>query len=46
MSTPHINANTDDFSDTVVMPGDPLRAKYISEHYLTRAKLVQMCETC
>ena len=40
MSTPHINANTDDFSDTVVMPGDPLRAKYISEHYLTRAKLV------
>lgn len=34
MSTPHINANSTDFAETVIMPGDPLRAKYIAENYL------------
>lgn len=38
--TPHINAKKDDFADTVLMPGDPLRAKYIAETYLTDAKMV------
>ncbi|MBD3899122.1 purine-nucleoside phosphorylase [Mycoplasma hominis] len=38
--TPHINANDDDFAKLVLMPGDPLRAKYIAEHYLENAKLV------
>lgn len=34
--TPHIEAlNKNDFAKTVLMPGDPLRAKYIAEHYLT-----------
>ncbi len=34
--TPHIEAtNQDVFAKTVLMPGDPLRAKYIAEHYLT-----------
>ena len=29
--TPHINATPDDFGQTVLMPGDPLRSKYIAE---------------
>ena len=32
--TPHINAPKGAFARTVLMPGDPLRAKYIAEHYL------------
>lgn len=31
MATPHINAEMGDFADVVLMPGDPLRAKYIAE---------------
>lgn len=31
MATPHINAQPGDFAETVLMPGDPLRAKYIAE---------------
>ncbi len=38
--TPHINAARGDFAPTVLMPGDPLRAKFIAENYLTDAKLV------
>ena len=38
--TPHIRAKEGDFAKTVLMPGDPLRAKYIAEHYLEDAKLV------
>lgn len=38
--TPHINAKAGDFAQTVLMPGDPLRAKYIAEHYLTDPILV------
>lgn len=29
MATPHINAEMGDFADVVLMPGDPLRAKYL-----------------
>ena len=32
--TPHINAKEGDFADTVLMPGDPLRAKFIADNYL------------
>lgn len=32
--TPHIEAKAGDFADTVLMPGDPLRAKFISETFL------------
>lgn len=32
--TPHITAKAGDYAKTVLMPGDPLRAKYIAEHYL------------
>ncbi len=38
--TPHINATPQDFAKTVLMPGDPLRAKFIAENFLTDAKLV------
>lgn len=35
MVTPHINAQIGDFSDTVIMSGDPMRAQYIADNYLT-----------
>ena len=38
--TPHINAKPGDFAETVLMPGDPLRAKFIAENFLEDAKLV------
>lgn len=38
--TPHINASPSDFASTVLMPGDPLRAKYIAENFLSDATLV------
>lgn len=40
MSTPHNEANIGDIAKTVVMPGDPLRAKYIAENFLNNYKLV------
>ena len=33
MPTPHNAANQGDFAKTVLMPGDPLRAKFIAEIY-------------
>ncbi|MBP3480845.1 MAG: purine-nucleoside phosphorylase [Clostridia bacterium] len=38
--TPHINAKPGDFAKTVLMPGDPLRSKFIAENFLTDARLV------
>ena len=38
--TPHINAPAGAFAPTVLMPGDPLRSKYIAEHYLENPELV------
>ena len=40
MSTPHNNAKDNAFAKTVLMPGDPLRAKYIAEHFLEDVELV------
>ena len=40
MPTPHNNAVKGDFAKTVLMPGDPLRAKFIAETFLTDPKLV------
>ncbi len=34
MPTPHINAPDGAFAETVLLPGDPLRAKYIAETFL------------
>lgn len=38
--TPHIAAKLGDFANTVLMPGDPLRSKFIAENFLTDAVLV------
>ncbi len=40
MSTPHIRAEKGDFAPAVLMPGDPLRAKFIAETFLQSPKLV------
>ena len=40
MSTKHMNAAPGDFAATVLMPGDPLRAKYIADTYLDDARRV------
>ena len=38
MSTPHNEAGKGEIAKTVLMPGDPLRAKYIADHYLEGAR--------
>jgi len=40
MATKHMNAASGDFAETVLMPGDPLRAQYIADTYLDNAKRV------
>jgi len=40
MATKHMNAAPGDFADTVLMPGDPLRAKYIADTYFDRSRQV------
>lgn len=42
MATPYINAEMGDFADVVLMPGDPIRAKYIAETFLD--DVVQVCD--
>ena len=38
--TPHIESKKEEIAKTVIMPGDPLRAKHIAENYLENYKLV------
>jgi purine-nucleoside phosphorylase len=40
MATPHIEAERGDFADTVLMPGDPLRARFIAETFLDEVRQV------
>lgn len=40
MATAHLNAASGDYADTVLMPGDPLRAQYIAEEFLDDARRV------
>ena len=40
MPTPHIESKKEDIASVVLMPGDPLRAKYIAEKFLRDAKLI------
>ena len=40
MATPHISAEPGDFADTVLLPGDPLRAEYIAQNFLEDARQV------
>ena len=44
--TPHNEAKKEDIAKTVLMPGDPLRAKYIAETYLDDYKLVNSVRNC
>jgi len=39
MSTPHNSAKKDDIAKTVLLPGDPLRAKYVAETFFDEPKL-------
>lgn len=40
MATTHINAEPGDFAESILLPGDPLRAKFIAENFLADARLV------
>ena len=40
MATPHNRAANGEIAKTVLMPGDPLRAKWIAETYLADVQLV------
>lgn len=40
MATPHINAKDGAFAETVLLPGDPLRAKFIAETFLENAEQI------
>lgn len=40
VTTPHINADKEAFGKTVLMPGDPLRSKFIAENFLEDVVLV------
>ncbi len=40
MSTIHIGAEPGDFAEAVLLPGDPLRARFIAEHFLTGTRQV------
>ncbi|MEO1845493.1 MAG: purine-nucleoside phosphorylase, partial [Akkermansiaceae bacterium] len=38
--TPHLEASPGDFAETVLMPGDPLRAQHIAETFLDNVRQV------
>ncbi len=38
--TPHIKATSADFAETVLMPGDPLRSKFVAENFIDSPRLV------
>ena len=40
MPTPHIESKKEEIAKNVLMPGDPLRAKFIAETYLEEYRLV------
>jgi purine-nucleoside phosphorylase len=40
MPTPHISAQPGDLAEAILLPGDPLRAKYIAEHFIDDARQV------
>ena len=43
MATFHIESKKEDIAQVVLMPGDPLRAKYIADKYLTNVKMFGIC---
>lgn len=46
MPTPHNNAPKNAYAKTVLMPGDPLRAKYVADNFLSDARLVNTVRNC
>lgn len=44
--TPHNNAKPGDYAEAVLLPGDPLRAKWVAETFLEGAKLVNSVRNC
>ena len=40
MVTPHINAENNAFAETILLPGDPLRAKFIADTFFQKTKEV------
>ncbi|WP_299343493.1 extensin family protein [uncultured Maritalea sp.] len=44
--TPHNNAKLGDYAETVLLPGDPLRAKWVAETFLEDAKQVNSVRNC
>ena len=46
MTTPHNHAKPGDYAEAVLLPGDPLRAKWIAETFFENAKLVNSVRNC
>lgn len=44
--TPHNHAKKGDYAEAILLPGDPLRAKWIAETFLKDAKLVNSVRNC
>lgn len=44
--TPHIEAKAGDYAEAILLPGDPLRAKWVAETFLADAKLVNRVRNC
>lgn len=44
--TPHNHAKPGDYAESVLLPGDPLRAKWVAENFLSDAKLVNSVRNC
>jgi purine-nucleoside phosphorylase len=44
--TPHNHAKPGDYAEAVLLPGDPLRAKWIAENFFTDARLVNSVRNC
>ncbi len=46
MPTPHNSAQPGDYAEAVLLPGDPLRAKWVAETFLEGARLVNSVRNC
>ena len=44
--TPHIQALLGDYANTVLMPGDPVRAKWIADNFFENVKCVNTIRNC
>ena len=46
MTPPHIEAKVGDYAETVLLPGDPLRAKWIADNFLDDVVKVDSVRNC